>query len=98
MANPIRGRNTVCLCMINRNFILELARFNNKQRFYYFLPLNKVLQDIAAGRKEKACTEATQLVVRVADIDGSIITNVLALLNQIRKRRGAGPFFLPNIL
>jgi adenine-specific DNA methylase len=58
----------------------------------------KVLQDIAAGRKEKACTEATQLVVRAADIDGSIITDVLALLNQIRKRRGAGPFCLPNIL
>ena len=58
----------------------------------------KVLQDIAAGRKEKACTGATQLVVRAADIDGSIITNVLALLNQLRNRRGAGPFRFPNML
>lgn len=48
-----------------------------------------ILRDVATGRKQKACTEATQLVVSEADINESLVTDVFASLNEIRKRRGA---------
>jgi len=48
-----------------------------------------ILRDIAAGRKKSACTEATELIVSETKIDKSIITDILASLNEIRKRRGA---------
>lgn len=48
-----------------------------------------ILRDIAAGRKKSACTEATELIVSETKIDKSIITDTLASLNEIRKRRGA---------
>ncbi|GAF77612.1 unnamed protein product [marine sediment metagenome] len=55
-----------------------------------------ILRDVAAGTKEKACTEATQLVVKEANIDGRIVADVLASLNEIRNRRGAALFPPPN--
>ena len=48
-----------------------------------------ILRDIASGRKKSACTEATKLIVSETKIDKSIITDILASLNKIRKRRGA---------
>jgi len=50
---------------------------------------DSILQDVAAGRKERACIEATQLIAREANIGESIVTDVLTSLNNIWNRRGA---------
>jgi adenine-specific DNA methylase len=49
---------------------------------------DSILQDVAAGRKDRACIEATKLVAREANIDESIVNDVLTSLNKIRNRRG----------
>jgi len=52
----------------------------------------RILREIAEGRKEKACVEATQLIAAQANIEQTVISDVVASLNEIRNRRGAVPW------
>jgi tRNA1(Val) A37 N6-methylase TrmN6 len=47
-----------------------------------------IIQTLIAGDKNKASLEATKLVAKEANIDDSIVYDVLSSLNELRARRG----------
>jgi len=47
-----------------------------------------IIQTLVTGDKDKASLEATKLVAKEANIDESIIYDVLSTLNELRARRG----------
>jgi hypothetical protein len=47
-----------------------------------------IIQTLVTGDKDKASLEATKLVAKEANIDESIIYDVLSSLNELRTRRG----------
>jgi hypothetical protein len=57
-----------------------------------------IVRKVAEGRKEEACMEATELLISGGKVDRRIVGDVVASLNKIRNRRGAGPFHVHNPL
>jgi len=49
---------------------------------------NRIIQHIAEGRKDRACKEATKLIVDEANIDDNTVNDVELLVKKIRMRRG----------
>ena len=50
---------------------------------------DETMQALCSGDKDKACLHATRIVAKEAEIDDSIVEDILASLNKIRTLRGA---------
>ncbi len=49
---------------------------------------NSIIRHIAEGRKDRACSKATKLIVDDANIDDKIVDDVETLVKKVRMRRG----------